>query len=661
MFLISAEVGPFKSIERPQKVLIDEAVTPLVGLNEAGKTVFLKALEKSNDALEIADFDPIEDYPRKDLPRYFKQHQTEPAQVSKLTYQLSDAEVAQLNDDLRTKVRPGFTFSISHFYNNTSRAEINVDETPVLESLAGDSRLSSDASTPIKNVTSLREIPDALKEIRLSEEDKAFVQTIQDRISKTNWTSIVQSETWEWLKPRVPKFFYFSDYELLPNKINLKDLAQRVEQAESNPSQLKPEHQGALALLRMAHISVSELTNPGGYETLKTKLEGVSIDLTDQIMEFWKQHEDLEVELDIKPDPEDEPPYNNGPNLYLRIRNRRHRGVSTPFRQRSHGFIWFFSFLVWFDSVQQQIHTPAKFGDRDLILLLDEPALSLHPLAQSDFLRYIDKLATRHQVLYTTHSPFMVHSDRLWQVRIVEDQPKGGTAISESLTGSDARSTFPLQAALAWNITENLFISKRNLLVQGPSDLIYLKALSARLETRGRIGLREDIKIVPTGGLDKVITFVALLGANRLKLAVFYNYRDQPEQKLMDLVKQKMISANAVLNASQFRDHANIGAETQATDIEDLFDTALYVEYFNKAFAKPLSGVAIRYSDLPSGDRIVDRLERYLEAKQIRIRPSGGFSRHAVASYFASNPPIALDGDTLKRFEELFKAVNAVF
>src|SRR5437870_4937550 len=117
MLLISAEIGPFKSIEQPQKVLIDEALTVFVGMNEAGKTVFLKALEKSNDALGVAQFDPVDDYPRKDLPTYLKEHKTAPAQVTKLTYQLTVAEIAQLNDELRTKVQPEFTFSVFHFYN----------------------------------------------------------------------------------------------------------------------------------------------------------------------------------------------------------------------------------------------------------------------------------------------------------------------------------------------------------------------------------------------------------------------------------------------------------------------------------------------------------------------------------------------------------------
>lgn len=72
MLLVSAKVGPFKSINVPQSVAIDSAVTVLVGMNEAGKTVFLQALKKSRDALGLAGFDPVDDYPRKDLPPYLK-------------------------------------------------------------------------------------------------------------------------------------------------------------------------------------------------------------------------------------------------------------------------------------------------------------------------------------------------------------------------------------------------------------------------------------------------------------------------------------------------------------------------------------------------------------------------------------------------------------
>ena len=93
-----------------------------------------------------------------------------------------------------------------------------------------------------------------------------------------------------------------------------------------------------------------------GYETAKAKLEAIGLNITQKVFEFWKQNQDLDVEFDLKSDAKDIAPYNGGVNLYIRIKNRRH-GVTAPFEQRSRGFIWFFSFLVWFDGVQSRAAT----------------------------------------------------------------------------------------------------------------------------------------------------------------------------------------------------------------------------------------------------------------------------------------------------------------
>ncbi|MGZ5192156.1 MAG: ATP-dependent nuclease, partial [Flavisolibacter sp.] len=245
--------------------------------------------------------------------------------------------------------------------------------------------------------------------------------------------------------------------------------------------------------------------------------------------------------------------------------------------------------------------------------------LALHALAQSDFLRYIDELAKKHQVLYTTHSPFMVHSNRLNQVRMVEDKEKVGTVISDNLSGSDPRTIFPLQAALGWTIAQNLFISERNLLVEGASDLIYLNSISALLKEQGRTGLREDVTIVPVGGLDNVVTFIALLDANDLKIAVLYDYDGKPKQKLQEIVKEKIISSKAVLNATQFRNLNELGKDGQASDTEDLFEPKFYLGYFNKTFTKELKGANINESELPERERIIDRIECYLKDKKLSL------------------------------------------
>lgn len=656
MQLVSAQIGPFRSINTTQALVVDPAVTVLVGMNEAGKTVLLKALQKAGDALAQDSFNPVEDYPRRDLSAYLKQHPTDPASAVVLNYELAEVEVQTINKKLGTTLKPGHKLSVTHKYDNNQSIAISVDQAAFAKSLV--KSFSTDAVAALKGCDDIRKIPEILSGVSLTEADQAALATINTRITAAKWDDVANWEAWQTVKGSIPKFLYFSDYDLLPGKMNLTDLAARCEQAKSDPKHLKSTHRAVLALLRMADVSITDLSAPGGYEELKAKIEAVSISLTDQVMEFWKQNADLEVEVDIKPDAYDEAPFNSGPNLYLRIKNRRHRGVSTPFDQRSRGFIWFFSFLVWFDSVQYQLDPTGKSAGKKLILLLDEPGLALHALAQADFLQYIDRLAEDHQVLYTTHSPFMINSDRLHQVRIVEDQLKFGTVVSENLAGSDARTIFPLQAALGWTVAQNLFISKRNLLVEGPSELLYLQIISSLLEQAGGGGLRPDVTIVPTGGLDNLATFVALLGASGLKLAVLHDYKGSPEQKLASLVKDKLMTAKSLFHVGQFRD---VSDPTRPSDIEDLLPVETYLHYFCATYASQLGGGAISEADLPPGDRVVQRLENYIKGKGISLRPSGGFNHYLIASRFAASPLTTLDSDTAVKFKALFAAVNGAF
>jgi predicted ATP-dependent endonuclease of OLD family len=235
-----------------------------------------------------------------------------------------------------------------------------------------------------------------------------------------------------------------------------------------------------------AGITTEELENPDSYEEIKAELEAVSLDISNKVFKYWKQNSQLQVEFDVKTDPNEEAPFNSGANLYIRVKNLEH-GVSVPFDQRSKGFVWFFSFIVWFNSVQNRIGT-----DKELVLLLDEPGLSLHGLAQADFLHYIDDLSKEHQILYTTHSPFMIDSEKLHQVRTVEDVKGKGTVVSGSLSSTDKRTLFPLQAGLGYSLAQNLFIGAKNVLVEGPADLIFWKYFSTLLEQDGRTSLDSE-------------------------------------------------------------------------------------------------------------------------------------------------------------------------
>lgn len=649
MKITNAQVRKFKSIEDSGDVPIDSAVTVLVGQNESGKTAFLQALHKARPVDSGIYYDLESDYPRKDLISYKRRHKEKPERIARLTYKLEQQDIDAINEFAGFQLVDELTFSVDHKYDGTTCISISLDESKYIREIVDDRPMSLEIRDRCAETTSLRQLKILLDESDLNAQEAEFLEWLNSTFNfDVKWDSVFEYHVWtNFLKPHVPKFVYFDDYYLLPGKISLTQLAEQV--ASDEP--LEEGDKVALSLLRLAEVDLDELLNPAGYESVKSQLEAISNSITDKVFEYWKQNSELDVEFDVRTDENDKSPFDEGPNLYIRIRNRRHR-VGVPFSQRSKGFIWFFSFIAWFDSIQQEV------GNEHLVLLLDEPGLSLHALAQADFLNYIDDLSRDHQINYTTHSPFMVQSDRLKQVRTVEDKDNIGTKISAEVLESNPDTIFPLQAALGYNIAQNLFISRRNLLVEGVADLLYLQYFSEVLRSQGKSGLRDDLVIAPVGGLDKLATFIALIGANQLELTVLSDYAGRPDQRIGALVRERLIQKQHVLNYAQFR-----GTQMVASDVEDLISPGIYLSLFNDTFKSELNGTKVKVSDLPPGDRIVDRLNRYLESINVQLKRNGGFNHYRVASHLVNHPlaPSKLDATTLGNFEKMFSTINCSF
>lgn len=648
MLLRKAHITKFRSIDDSSLVTIDPDVTVLVGQNESGKTAFLKALHKARAVEPSVGFDVQEDYPRKDLTSYRKRHDSNPQQVVSLVYQFEASDIERITKAIGVEVlREGHEITWERKYAGGGTLNgLSPAERPYINYRLSQTSLDVETKKRLGETQTVKSLIAGLEEADLNTDGQALLSDLKAKFGKSAWPNALSGYIWEKLvEPYIPKFLYFDDYYLLPDKVNLRSLKRKA-----SAGTLEPEDETVLALFGMADMSLDDMLNEAGYEAVKANLEGLSNTITDQIFTFWTQNKELAVQIDVREDPSDDPPFDNGPNLYIRIHNHRHR-VTVPFGQRSRGFIWFFSFLVWFDSVRE------KLGEENLVLLLDEPGLNLHALAQDDLLQYIDSLAATHQVLYTTHSPFMVRGERLHQVRLVEDRVGEGTRVADDVTGSDPATVFPLQAALGYTIAQNLFISKRNLLVEGPADLVYLRFMSMQLEGHGRAGLREDITIVPVGGLDKLATFVALLQGNQLEMAVLHDSTGKPDQRLTSVVQAKLIRDKQLLNYGMFV--STNGGTTPAADVEDLFTPAEYLALFNGAYAKELPA-KITAASLPIGDRIVERVTRHLRAEGIELKKGGGFNHYLVANHLAAHPPKKIDAKTLDRYEALFMRVNAI-
>lgn len=649
--LIDARVWKYKSIEDSTPVSIAEDVTVLVGKNESGKTAFLEALHKALPHGAEAKFDFVADYPRKDFVRYRPQHDAGRFErVVQLTFRIEDTLAYKINSEVfggAQVIAPGSTFQRNTTIGNTHVSSFSIDNHAALAALRKPLADLEHVAGVFDGSATLGDVLGHIETLKLPADNRLemFAAQWRDRKPQNSSWGLLDGYIWRtYVLPALPTFLYFDDYKLLEGKINLPALKVRQSQKK-----LTDADETALGLFELAGTSLDELNSDEGYETAKAKLEAISVSITQKIFEFWKQNQELDVEFDLKTDPKDSSPYNAGHNLYVRIKNQRHK-VTVPFGQRSKGFIWFFSFLVWFDAVQSRADT-----QNALILLLDEPGLNLHGLAQADFLSYIRDLSDKHQIIYTTHSPFMVDSERLSDVRVVEDRPQEGTKVTSELAGSSSESIFPLQAALGYSIAQNLFIAKQNVLVEGPADLVLLQHMSMLLESAGKTGLGEAI-LVPVGGLDKLSTFVALLGSNKLKLVVLHDRASSPHQKLEDIVRQRLIERKRVLDYSMF-----IEPNPSEADLEDLVPKKAYIAAFNTAYGKELKGVTLKAEDLGKEPRIVARIDNWLAAKGISLLKDGGFNHYRVAQVLLQS----LQADSFKpaelaRFERLFARIAEV-
>src|SRR5207244_7479114 len=192
----------------------------------------------------------------------------------------------------------------------------------------------------------------------------------------------------------------------------------------------------------------------------------------------------------------------------------------------------------------------------------------LHGEAQEELLRYFEaEIVTnpKHQLMYTTHSPFMVDPQHFERVRIVQDKgidtddqlPRDhdGTKVFTDVLEAGPDSLFPLQAALGYEIYQTLFIGPNSLVVEGVSDLLFIQTVSGLLQSKGRVGLDSRWTITPVGGSDKVPMFVALIGSQKnLNVATLIDLQKSHQQMIEDLYKRKLLKKSHVLILSEFTD-----------------------------------------------------------------------------------------------------------
>ena len=276
-----------------------------------------------------------------------------------------------------------------------------------------------------------------------------------------------------------PRFVYFSDYKKILGNINLNEYLKDPTTSDVGGIEYLEEFDRAETvknLLYLAELEIGELKNASSSPSKLIKLLSTSNKkLTARLNPSWKG-EPIHVELRLNP----------GNIMSVIISDVHKDGTITNtglLNRRAEGFKWTFSFIVNFAAETQKAEL------KEAILLLDEPARNLHPTQQLGISDLLKNLTGSNQVLYATHSPFMIFDYTPGNLLVVElDRKKHLSRIFYDYWNADDATLTPILYGLSKGLVSSIIDreigsnSRPLIIVETMSDTLYLNAFDKFLQ-----------------------------------------------------------------------------------------------------------------------------------------------------------------------------------
>lgn len=658
MKLESFRVRNYRSINDSGEIAVSR-ITALLGRNESGKSNLLRALHSLNP---IKGFEALR--PIKDFPRHRRLEEcTDDTPVLSTTWVLDDDDKEDLLEVLPratevSQVIIGRSYGTSRTVRFPELKAIAFDETDIKSKVKkvaaavraaalkqetpGTLDAAADAFEKVATATRLRDtwasqMVAAAKALRtalagadaeLTDKQEETFSELEELANSIVVDKDAQQQASSWAAGAIPKFIYVDEY---PELDGHQDIAAYIQQ--KSQGQLQDADRNFEKLCKVAGLNPDELQKLHGqndYETRNQLANRASAVVTGEIKRLWK---DRALKIRFNLDAHHIDTIISDPTSTY--------DVEVNLNDRSRGFQWFFAFYITFSADTDGGHA------ENAVLLLDEPGLYLHAKSQSDLLHHLE-VDFSNQILYSTHSPFMVPTHALDSVRTVNIAEEVGTTVTNDPTG-DSRTLFPLQAALGYDLAQSLFVGPNNLVVEGVTDFWIMSAVSAYASEKGRTALSATLTMTPAGGAQKVSYMVALLTSEALNVLVLLDTERDSKTTKDELLKAKLIrDQNVVFVSEAFSSPPN------EADIEDLLDPAVYEALVRESYSKELKGKALKLNaNIP---RIAKRIEAGLADLEIpfhKTRPTRLFLKK-----MASEPENVLPAQSLEQFEALFALIN---
>jgi len=446
-----------------------------------------------------------------------------------------------------------------------------------------------------------------------------------------------------------PRFVYFSDYKKIIGNVNLNEYRK---ERSSSPSIEFSENEFDKAdtvdnLFYLAELDIDELEKVKNSPSQLIKLLNTcSKRLTEKLNPAWKG-DPIHVELRLNP--------NNVVSVVISDVHKDGTVTNTGLlNRRAEGFKWTFSFIVNFAAETQRAEL------KEAILLLDEPARNLHPTQQRGISDLLKSLAGSNQVLYATHSPYMIFDYAPGNLLVVElDKKKHLSRIYYDYWNADDLTLTPILYGLSRGLVESIldrqigYNSRPVIVVETISDTMYLNAFDKFLED-------PNISMNP-------LNIVAAYNKNSvLPLSIFYRNHGYNTFVLLDNTEEsKEISAQLIANEFSKTQTIFFEEKTKALQsIEDYMITEDYLHAVNQTYAIKLRKegyVNLTERDIQSRNKsgIIESLHSIWE--EHKEEGWEEFDSEEVARYICEKIAIKeadfLSSKTKDRFRSLYRLI----
>ena len=477
----------YKSIVDSGDCYLTDTITILAGKNESGKTAILEALEDFGVGVDIREEAKPVQSTGKD-PEISITFIIEPEFVQKVLNGIKSLESLQIANEFEFEIVKRFP---NQYFIGANTLKGDVFDIPEIKRIQAPlNKIRDSIKNFIDNVNPSDLSGLGFFELNFSDLGSTFeqlfkyIKDVKNKPPSTNTASILgplselekylmflfilnlnyQTDFFNYVRGHIPHFSRISSLDdIFPDKIALnelendewiKDLSVKygldIKKIRNSVDRIKGQHK--------ADVSKKLSKDYGDSWTQNTL--NLSIDLSPKDLAFWVEE--------------------NG-HLY-----------EPSFR--SLGRQWHLAFHT-------RIAARARFeGEIPNVILIDEPGLFLHATAQRDILKTMETAAETVQVVFSTHSPYLIEDDKLNRVRLILKDEKEGTTICNKVHArADKETLTPIMTAIGFELNSGIagFEKKNNVVVEGASDVYYLNAFKKLLG-------KEEISFIFGGGSGKM-------------------------------------------------------------------------------------------------------------------------------------------------------------